>query len=111
MFIRSFLHSFVYSFVPSFIHSLGWLFQQEEVILAMTGLPAREEGSAWHAGEAQTVTVVGLREGGEGEEADCNAQDLSMLFRLQGEEALAEVTMTFVALTGSLGKLHVLCLS
>lgn len=37
------------------------------------------------------MTIVGLKEGGDGEESDCNAEDLSMLFRLQGPEALAEV--------------------
>lgn len=45
----------------------------------------------WPAGEARAVTIVGLKEGGNGEESDCNAADLSMLFRLQGPEALAEV--------------------
>jgi len=35
--------------------------------------------------------VLGLRDGGEGEESDCNSQDLSLLLRLQGPEAFAEV--------------------
>ncbi len=40
------------------------------------------------------MTVLGLRDGGEGEESDCNSQDLSMLLRLEGPEALAEVCLT-----------------
>ncbi|CAN0306434.1 unnamed protein product, partial [Ectocarpus sp. 12 AP-2014] len=38
----------------------------------------------------RTVTVVGLKAQGEGEESDCNSQNLSILVRLQGPEALAE---------------------
>lgn len=45
----------------------------------------------WHAGKPRMVNVVGMREGGGGELSDCNSKDLSMLVRLQGPEALAEV--------------------
>lgn len=45
----------------------------------------------WRAGTAAMVNVVGLREGGDGEMSDCNSEDLSMLLRFQGPEALAEV--------------------
>ncbi|CAM9822703.1 unnamed protein product [Ectocarpus sp. 6 AP-2014] len=44
----------------------------------------------WCARESRTVTVVGLKAQGEGEESDCNSQNLSILVRLQGPEALAE---------------------
>ncbi|CAM9947552.1 unnamed protein product, partial [Ectocarpus fasciculatus] len=44
----------------------------------------------WSARESRTVTVVGLKAEGEGEESDCNSQNLSILVRLQGPEALAE---------------------
>lgn len=50
-------------------------------------------GGEWYAGESRTVTVVGLKAEGGGEESDCNSQDLSILLRLQGPEALAEVTL------------------
>lgn len=58
---------------------------------ALLLLERRGNPEEWPAGEARAVTVVGLKEGGNGEESDCNAGDLSMLFRLQGPEALAEV--------------------
>ena len=57
----------------------------------MTSHERRGNADEWPSGEARAVTVVGLKEGGNGEESDCNARDLSMLFRLQGPEALAEV--------------------
>ncbi|CAM9444106.1 unnamed protein product, partial [Ectocarpus sp. 12 AP-2014] len=53
----------------------------------------RREGLApdeWSAGTPGMMTVVGLREGADGELSDCNSRDLSMLLRLQGPEALAE---------------------
>ncbi|CAN0389991.1 unnamed protein product [Pylaiella littoralis] len=46
------------------------------------------------------VNVVGLAEGGDGELSDCNSQDLSMLVRLQGPEALAEIRLIACQLTG-----------
>lgn len=42
--------------------------------------------------------MIGLREGGDGQEADCNAEDLSMMLRLQGPEALAKVKAKSVRL-------------
>lgn len=54
----------------------------------------RREGLSpheWGAGTPGMMTVVGLREGADGELSDCNSRDLSMLLRLQGPEALAEV--------------------
>ena len=45
----------------------------------------------WYAGDARTVTIVGLKADGGGEESDCSSDDLSILLRLQGPEALAEV--------------------
>ncbi|CAM9836849.1 unnamed protein product [Scytosiphon promiscuus] len=45
----------------------------------------------WTAGTVAAVNVVGLREGGNGEMSDCDSEDLSMLVRFQGPEALAEV--------------------
>lgn len=59
--------------------------------LLMMPLPGGE--GEWYAEEARTVTVVGLTAAGGGEESDCNSQDLSILLRLQGPEALAEVKM------------------
>lgn len=47
----------------------------------------------WVAGELKTVTVIGLRDQGHGEESDCDARDLTMLLRLQGPEAIAEVNL------------------
>lgn len=58
----------------------------------------REGKHEWHAGKPRMVNVVGLREGGGGELSDCNSQDLSMLLRLQGPEALAEVREGVLAL-------------
>lgn len=45
----------------------------------------------WRSGEARTVTVVGLKAEGGGEESDCDSHDISILLRLQGPEALSEV--------------------
>lgn len=42
-------------------------------------------------GASRTITVAGLRAEGEGQEVGCDASNLSMLFRLQGPEALAQV--------------------
>ncbi|CBJ31518.1 expressed unknown protein [Ectocarpus siliculosus] len=56
----------------------------------------RREGLSpheWSAGTPGMMTVVGLREGADGELSDCNSRDLSMLLRLQGPEALAEAAM------------------
>lgn len=47
----------------------------------------------WHAGESKTVTVVGLKADGGGEESDCDSHNISILVRLQGPEALAEVNV------------------
>lgn len=79
-------------------HAAGWLFRRKQLLLAITGLPAGGGGLEWHAGDVQTVTVVGLRDGGDGKEADCDARDLSMLLRLQGEEALAEVPIKYLTI-------------
>lgn len=52
------------------------------------------DGTAWNVGESRTVTVLGLNgegDGDGGEESDCNSEDITMLLRLQGPEALAEV--------------------
>lgn len=60
----------------------------------------RREGLSpheWSAGTPGMVTVVGLREGADGELSDCNSRDLSMLLRLQGPEALAEVLFNTAA--------------
>ncbi|CAM9166423.1 unnamed protein product [Scytosiphon promiscuus] len=43
----------------------------------------------WYAGEARTVTIIGLEKGKGGEESDCDSGNLSILLRLQGPEALA----------------------
>eukprot|EP00903_Cladosiphon_okamuranus_P007973 g7695.t1 len=90
----------------------GWLFRRKDLLLAVvvantddaattggdannmaeavgTGDPRRE----WQAGKPRMVNVVGLREGGGGELADCDSKDLSMLLRLQGPEALAEAAI------------------
>ena len=56
----------------------------------------------WNAGTPGTVTVVGLAEGGGGELSGCNSQDLSMLLRLQGPEALAEVCLLALVIGGPL---------
>lgn len=88
----------------------GWLFRRKDLLLAVVVSPGKDAaapsapGTAgvggagsqtqpgeWHAGESGMVNVVGLREGGGGELSDCNGRDLSMLLRLQGPEALAEV--------------------
>lgn len=47
----------------------------------------------WHSGGSKTVTVVGLKAKGDGEESDCDSHDISILARLQGPEALAEVIL------------------
>ena len=39
------------------------------------------------------MTVVGLKAKGDGEESDCDSHDISILARLQGPEALAEVIL------------------
>lgn len=49
------------------------------------------EADVWYAGESRTVTVVGLKAEGGGEESDCDSHDVSILIRQQGPEALAEV--------------------
>eukprot|EP00752_Nemacystus_decipiens_P005505 g4981.t1 len=97
----------------------GWLFRRRDLLLAVliapdSGASARESGGAsgvggadamaeaagprdptheWRVGEPRMVNVVGLREGGGGELSDCNSEDLSMLLRLQGPEALAEAAI------------------
>lgn len=55
----------------------------------------------WQAGETRVLKVIGLREGGDGEQADCNAADLSILIRIQGPEALAQVWQQQLAVDGS----------
>lgn len=93
----------------------GWLFRRKDLLLAVVATPGSDaalpaaQGSGgtannqtqsaewrggkheWYSGEPRMVNVVGLREGGGGELSGCNSQDLSMLLRLQGPEALAEV--------------------
>ncbi|CAM9780585.1 unnamed protein product [Ascophyllum nodosum] len=78
----------------------GWLFREKQLLLVMPDLHVDEwsaaEGSPagdWYAGEARLIKVIGLREEGDGEEADCNAEDLSILLRMQGPEALAEAAV------------------
>lgn len=72
----------------------GWLFRRKGLIFVMPGLQDAGQFARWTANESRIVTVLGLKEQGEngrGEEADCDASNLSMLLRLQGPEALAEV--------------------
>ncbi len=56
----------------------------------------------WYAEDTRTVTIVGLRAEGNGEQSNCNSHDLSILLRLQGPEALAEVRLPSKA--GKAGK-------
>ncbi|CAN0079946.1 unnamed protein product, partial [Pylaiella littoralis] len=94
----------------------GWLFRRKGLLLAVV-LPTEHDASAprngsaegetdwtqgaawrrgqyeWHTETSGMVNVIGLAEGGNGELSDCSSQDLSMLVRLQGPEALAEAAI------------------
>lgn len=94
-----------------FVFFAGWLFRREGLLFAVLIAPdsrgiaavggdaenmaeaagGRDAAHEWYAGEPRMVNVVGMSEGHGGELADCNSKDLSMLLRLQGPEALAEV--------------------
>ncbi|CAM9772851.1 unnamed protein product [Scytosiphon promiscuus] len=85
----------------------GWLYRRHNLVLVIPPWAREADESvhlefedndepSWNAGESRTVTVVGLRgdEGGDvGEESDCHSQDITMLLRLEGPEALAEAAV------------------
>lgn len=93
------------------VHFTGWLFRTQGLLLVVplwrtTAGSTEEEqsGDTWYAGESKTVTVLGLKADGQGKESNCNSEDLSLLLRLQGPEALAEVSFDVV---GKIRTLHV----